>query len=146
MATRPNNSQILQRAAAGMIIAVLIPYGLGGLLLDWAPDWRFENHPVHAVVEGLGALIAIMIAGAQDEKIDLLLSDVVLLHGRNGLDLAEGISRKWADMKVLLMTGYAKVDELQDENGELGFPVIEKPFPEADLGRRIGKLLNIAAD
>jgi PAS domain S-box-containing protein len=104
--------------------------------------WSILKGLGYDVIDGGDGGNAIEIAGAQDQKIDLLLSDVVLPHGQSGLDLAEDISRQWAGMKVLLMTGYAEAEELQNDNGELRFPVIEKPFPVADLGRRIGAMLN----
>jgi DNA-binding NtrC family response regulator len=71
----------------------------------------------------------------------LLLTDVVLPGGNNGPDLAEALSRKWRDMKILLMTGYAERDVLHNNDDVLKYPLIQKPFDTADLSNRITNIL-----
>jgi PAS domain S-box-containing protein len=40
-----------------------VPLGAGLLLRAFGPAWRWEHHPVHALVEGAGALVALIVAG-----------------------------------------------------------------------------------
>ncbi len=149
----PRAQEMAETAVAETDISGETPRGQGQrvMVIEDDPEireviWSILKGLGYDVIDGGDGGNAIEIAGAQNEKIDLLLSDVVLPHEQSGLDLAEDISRKWADMKVLLMTGYADADELQNDKGELRFPVIEKSFPVSDLGRRIGAMLNAAPD
>ena len=57
------------------------------------------------------------------KKIDLLLTDAVLPHGNSGPELAAALSKKWRQMKVLMMTGYAEGDDRPD------YSLIQKPHP-----------------
>lgn len=41
---------------------LVIPVIVGAFLATYFSDWHFENHPLHALAEGLGAFIAISIA------------------------------------------------------------------------------------
>lgn len=67
----------------------------------------------------------------------LLLSDVVMPGTMDGIALARQATRQDPTLKVLLVTGYAQLDE--DEN--LEFPVLAKPYRHADLARRLRELL-----
>jgi len=40
----------------------LVPLGAGFMLGEFSPDWRWMHHPVHALVESVGALIALIVA------------------------------------------------------------------------------------
>jgi signal transduction histidine kinase len=76
-----------------------------------------------------------------DVPIDLLLTDMVMPRGSNGLDLLKEARRIRQDMKVILMSGFAR-----DMQGGLGtiadeFAFLEKPFRPAELASLIGKVL-----
>jgi CheY-like chemotaxis protein len=76
-------------------------------------------------------------------NIDLLLSDVVMPQGLNGVELArraKGIAR---DIKVLLTSGYAG-DVLARLDAENEFPILGKPFRQSELVARVGALLREA--
>jgi signal transduction histidine kinase len=95
----------------------------------------------YKVIDGGDGSEAVSIGNAETELIDLLLTDVVLPGGNNGPDLAEALSRKWRDMKILLMTGYAERDVLHNTDDVLKYPLIQKPFDTADLSNRIADIL-----
>jgi two-component system cell cycle sensor histidine kinase/response regulator CckA len=77
---------------------------------------------------------ALELAAAEDGRIDLLVSDVVL-GGMTGPQLATSLRARRPGLKVLLMSGYA------------GMPVgsvddfLPKPFSPFELARRIRRLL-----
>ena len=67
---------------------------------------------------------------ANDPKIDLVFSDILMPGGMNGLELAHAIRRLYPAMPVLLTTGYS--DSAHD-SVQQGFVVLHKPFDLAGL-------------
>jgi len=93
------------------------------------------------IIDGGDGSKALQIGFGQDEKIDLLLTDVVLPHGNSGPELAKALSEKWREMKVLMMTGYAESQIAPAGDGRPQFPLIQKPFQTNDLSRQIRDML-----
>jgi PAS domain S-box-containing protein len=77
-------------------------------------------------------------------NIDLLLSDVVMPQGLNGVELARRARGIAGDIKVLLTSGYAG-DVLARLDAENEFPILGKPFRQAELVARIGAILRESA-
>src|SRR5215467_6822249 len=67
---------------------------------------------------------------ANDQKIDLIFSDILMRGGMNGLELAHAIRQLYPAMPVLLATGYS--DSGRDAVQQ-GFVVLPKPFDLAGL-------------
>jgi two-component system NtrC family sensor kinase len=67
---------------------------------------------------------------ANDPKIDLFFSDILMPGGMNGLELGHAIRRLYPAMPVLLTTGYS--DSARDAVQQ-GFVVLPKPFDLAGL-------------
>jgi len=74
-------------------------------------------------------------------RVDLLLTDVVMLGPMNGLQLARTVRSRFAAMPVIVMTGYAA--EISRIGAE-GFKVLTKPFDLATLARAVAA--GLAAD
>jgi PAS domain S-box-containing protein len=70
-----------------------------------------------------------------DDKIDLVITDQVMPH-MTGLQLAGLLRRDRPDMPVLLVTGYAEIDE--DVNVQV--PKLAKPFTLAELAAGISRM------
>ncbi|MER2263554.1 PAS domain S-box protein, partial [Methylobacterium oxalidis] len=64
------------------------------------------------------------------QPFDLVLSDLVMPGGMNGLDLAQRVRSRWPALPVLLATGYS--DQAAKAIKE-GFPLISKPYEPAAL-------------
>ena len=77
-----------------------------------------------------------------DTPIQLVLSDVVLPNETSGPELIKIVKRCYPDAKVLLMTGYAEMDILRSEDGELIYPILGKPFTKEELAWNISGLLD----
>ena len=58
---------------------------------------------------------------------NILLSDIVMPGGMDGLELAELVERTWPAMTILLMTGYAGPGRSSK------WPVLHKPFTPRGL-------------
>src|SRR5215831_14378451 len=67
---------------------------------------------------------------ANDPKIDLVFSDILMPGGMNGLEFGHAIRRLYPAMPVLLTTGYS--DSARDAVQQ-GFVVLQKPFDLAGL-------------
>jgi CheY-like chemotaxis protein len=57
-------------------------------------------------------------------RIDLVFSDIVMPSGMNGIHLAQELTKRYPDIRVLLTTGYSDVAAA----GETRFPILRKPF------------------
>src|SRR5262249_8564701 len=67
---------------------------------------------------------------ANNPKIDLVFSDILMPGGMNGLELGHAVRRLYPAMPVLLTTGYS--DSAHD-SVQQGFVVLHKPFDLAGL-------------
>lgn len=71
------------------------------------------------------------------EKVRLVLSDIVMPGGMNGIELAEEIKRSYPDMPVLLTSGYSDAAQA----AETRFVILRKPFDLAVLDQAIHECL-----
>ncbi len=67
---------------------------------------------------------------------DLLLTDY-LLPDVPGTDLAEQLRRRWPNMKVVLMSGYAEDEAVRQRISEGRVRFLQKPFDMSTLAREI---------
>lgn len=87
-----------------------------------------------ASAEGaLGAL-------ANERKVDLVLSDIMMAGSMNGVELAHEINRRRPGLPVLLTSGHA-----EPALRNAGFTVLAKPYDIQTLAHRLGVLINPAA-
>ena len=77
------------------------------------------------------------------QEFELLLSDIVMPQGMNGVELAQEAKRLNKGIKVLLTSGYAG-DVLERHGGVDEFKVIRKPFRSAELAQSVRSLLQEA--
>ncbi|HXX03177.1 MAG TPA: ATP-binding protein [Xanthobacteraceae bacterium] len=73
--------------------------------------------------------------------IDLVFSDILMPGGMNGLDLAKAVRERFANVIVLLTTGYSS--SAQDAMRQ-GFEVLQKPYDLAALERALLNALKAA--
>jgi DNA-binding NtrC family response regulator len=71
----------------------------------------------------------------ESERIDMLVTDLVLPGELNGVALARAVRRERPDLPVLLITGYS--DALVGEGEAIGMPVLTKPFSRSDLAKAV---------
>jgi PAS domain S-box-containing protein len=84
---------------------------------------------------------AIRLSEACKERIDLVLSDVVMPQ-MNGLDLAKRLRERHPDLRLLFMSGYSQTD-LEDRVAlEPDTPLIPKPFSNQALTDQIREILD----
>ncbi|OAF09258.1 hybrid sensor histidine kinase/response regulator [Bradyrhizobium centrolobii] len=76
----------------------------------------------------------------QTEGFDLLLSDIALPNGVNGIEIAREARRLNKGIRVLLASGYAG-DVLERHKAAGEFPLIDKPFRMSELAARLRSIL-----
>jgi PAS domain S-box-containing protein len=85
------------------------------------------------VAEAATEALLLIQAGAPD----VLLTDVVLKTGINGIDLAQSARAARPDLPVIFMSGYTAVPEAQQRIRDTGAPLLSKPFTSAQLERAV---------
>src|SRR4029453_11665073 len=83
---------------------------------------------------------ALAIAARESQRIDLLLTDVVL-PGMRGGDLALRLCAIRPGLRVLFVSGYADEDVMGRGGLAPGAQLLEKPFPPAQLRDRVYQIL-----
>jgi CheY-like chemotaxis protein len=72
-----------------------------------------------------------------EEKIDLLFTDVVIPGSINGWQLAVKALHRRPALKVLYTSGYAKIDMPRDGRLDTGVLLLVKPYRKVDLAKMI---------
>jgi CheY-like chemotaxis protein len=116
------------------------------LLAEDEPDLRelariFLEGYGYKVLEAASAEQAIQLAGAFTERIDLLLTDVIM-PGMSGRQLAENILSKRPQTKIVYMTGYTDDMVVQHKVLEPGVNLLQKPFTKVDLALKVRSTLD----
>jgi PAS domain S-box-containing protein len=107
---------------------------------------------VRRQLEGLGHKV--LVAEAHTEALlliqgpgapDLLLTDVVLATGLNGIDLAEQARKLRPGLPVIFMSGFTAVPDALKRIRETGSPLLSKPFTTPQLERAVNTVCAPAA-
>jgi DNA-binding NtrC family response regulator len=90
----------------------------------------------HSVILADNAAAALpMLKG--DDPPDVLLTDVVLGTGMNGIDLADAARASRPGLPVIFMSGFTAVPEAQQRIQESGAPLLAKPSTLSQLERAL---------
>ena len=118
--------------------------GLSAAVVDDDPILRrvvsqtLRRHGIHVRAFGQGDDALAFVTGPEG-AIDLLVTDVVM-PGLSGTRVARQLAAVRPEAKVLIMSGYADTETL-DNIQRAGFPFIAKPFTPEDLIRRVVGIL-----
>jgi PAS domain S-box-containing protein len=99
----------------------------------------------YQVIEAGDGATALAIIARSDERIDLLLTDVVM-PGMNGDELAHRARRLMPNIKVLFMTGYSRNAFIHEGRLSPDIELIEKPFRSEDLAAKVRAVLDAQID
>jgi signal transduction histidine kinase/ActR/RegA family two-component response regulator len=91
-------------------------------------------------VRNAGTALALLLGG---ERFDLMLSDIVMPGGMNGLDLARRVRQHFPWLPILLSTGFARPAA---EVHQAGFDIIAKPYNAASLLDAINRVRAAAVE
>jgi len=76
------------------------------------------------------------VARIDQKEFDIVVTDI-RMEGMDGIQVLEHIQKKWPRTKVIMITGYAKMDLAREAMGKGVFDFIAKPFRPDDLRRII---------
>jgi CheY-like chemotaxis protein len=76
---------------------------------------------------------------------DVLVTDVVLGGGMNGIDLAAAARRVRANLPVIFISGYTAIAEAQQRMREMGARLLSKPFTTPQLEQAIQEVCTAVA-
>jgi PAS domain S-box-containing protein len=99
---------------------------------------RMMGYDVLTAPDGRSALSVLR----RDPAIQILLSDIVMPHGMNGVELAREAVRLRPDLRVLLASGYP-MSALPCDNGTAAldeFPFLSKPYRSSQLAEALRAL------
>ncbi|MCJ2079928.1 response regulator [Methylobacterium sp. J-090] len=74
----------------------------------------------------------------EQDSFDLVVADLAM-PGMTGVELAEIVRARWADVPVLILTGHAEAIPIPAD-----LPVLRKPFESGDLAAEVSRLLTAA--
>jgi CheY-like chemotaxis protein len=94
----------------------------------------------YAVLTATDGLVARSLLES-DHKIDLLLTDVVMPNGVSGIDLAHIARGLRADLKIILISGYAPTDKGAVFSLPSDWVLLEKPFRQGELATHLAAAL-----
>jgi two-component system CheB/CheR fusion protein len=95
----------------------------------------------HKVLVAETAAAALPMLSGQEAP-DVLLTDVVLGAGMNGIDLAEAARKMKPDFPVIFMSGFSAVSEAQQRIQEIGATLLTKPATLSQLERALNSVMS----
>jgi signal transduction histidine kinase/streptogramin lyase/CheY-like chemotaxis protein len=95
----------------------------------------------HVVLEAQSAATGLAVWANNRDRIDMLISDIIMPGEQNGRDLALSIRGERPDLPVLLISGYDP-DMLNRKADPINFPRLTKPFTFAQLAQAVNAQLN----
>ena len=93
----------------------------------------------HHVLVAEAATEALLLIKAAEP--DILLTDVMLASGMNGVDLAEAATAAKPGLAVAFMSGFTAAPETQERIRATGAPFLSKPFSTPQLERALSRLV-----
>lgn len=115
--------------------AVIDTTSLDGARILLVEDDAAVRDMAHGLLTEFGALVATDPTGAaaqkrldQGDDFDLLLTDIVMPGGLSGIELAGFAARRYPNLAIVLMTGYAGERLQGAKASDLPWPVLRKPF------------------
>jgi two-component system cell cycle sensor histidine kinase/response regulator CckA len=97
---------------------------------------RALSNKGYKIVEADNAEVALELLQQHGEKIDLVLTDVIM-PGMNGPTMVNEIRKNYPNVKVIFMSGYTE-DALEDYEGDVSeINFLQKPFTLKDLAAKV---------
>jgi PAS domain S-box-containing protein len=123
-----------------------LPKGAGQMILVVEDDEALQRLTVSRITAlGYRAVAADSASAALQRLAEgpapaLVFTDVVMPGGMNGHDLALHLQKTMPGVPVLLTSGFA--DDLVDQPAEARFPLLRKPFAQAELAATLHRMIN----
>ena len=93
------------------------------------------------VLEAAHAEDALVAAENYPERIDLMVSDIVM-PGISGFELSKRLASNRPDMKVLFVSGYAEQETAKRAFADPNVAYLQKPFGPAELASKVAEIIS----
>jgi signal transduction histidine kinase/CheY-like chemotaxis protein len=133
-AERPTEPDVAATNAAPMILLVEDDHDVRAYLAEILRDLHYRVLETHDADSALGMI------DRNDVRVDLLLADLVL-PGMSGGQLAEQLTARQPEAKVLLMTGYSPDAIAREWPTDPGIEVLYKPLTQDALEQKVRAIL-----
>jgi CheY-like chemotaxis protein len=124
------------RRKTGAVLLVEDDEEVAALTGEMLQQLGFDVTRVASAASALGAL-------ANERKVDLVFSDIMMPGEMNGVELARELRRRRPDLPVLLTSGYAADARFEAERDRM--TILPKPFDMEDLSVAIAGMMDRAA-
>ena len=94
------------------------------------------GYDLREAASGLQALVAL----EADPCVDLVVLDFAM-PGMNGAEAATEIRKRWPEVLVLFVTGYADMEALTQAGAVGADAIVQKPFRDGELERKVAAIL-----
>jgi PAS domain S-box-containing protein len=133
---KPESAPVTNLTGKGTVLLVEDDNGVRATTRALFQDLGYE------VTEATNAGAALSIV-ERDEPIALVFTDVIMPSGMNGVELANAIIQRRPGLPVLLTSGYTAQRLIPDTLARV-WPILRKPYSQADLSQAVGDLLERA--
>jgi len=120
-----------KKPSYGKILLVEDDDEVAALVSEMLGQLGYEVTRAASAAAALGAL-------ADGRPIDLILSDVMMPGGMNGVEMAQEVRRRRSDIPILLTSGYSEAAAHEAER--VGIQILPKPFHLDDLAAALSAL------
>ena len=109
------------------------------LLLD---DEPIVGRRLRPALDKIGCCVEVFedpkkaVARIDEKEFDIVVTDI-RMEGLDGLQVLAHVQKRWPRTKVIMITGYAKIDLAREAMGKGVFDFIAKPFRPDDLRKII---------
>lgn len=117
-------------SVAGRVLLVEDDEEVATLVTEMLDHLGYEVVHVSSAAAALGAL-------ANERPIDVLLSDIMMPGGMNGVELAREVRMRRPDIPILLTSGYPQSSER--DAGSEGLHILHKPYRLTELAEALDK-------
>lgn len=131
-------AQALLRGGDEHILIVDDREEVAALAADMLAGMGYRTFVAHSGAEALAQLQAL----PDDERPDLVFSDVVMPGGMSGYVLAQTVHERYPDIVVLLTTGFDRDLGALAGGDASGFEILRKPYGLPELARRVRMMLD----
>jgi DNA-binding NtrC family response regulator len=99
------------------------------------------THQGYRCITAANAIDALQIIESNLLQFDMLVTDIKMPGGLDGVGLANKMRQLQPDVAILVITGYAKSQAMKEAKAR-GYRVLEKPFRQAEFDAAIAEELD----
>jgi two-component system cell cycle response regulator CpdR len=107
---------------------------------------RILSEEGYRVLEAEGPAEALQVLGEARGRVDLVVLDVVLRGGADGVGLTKDILAEWPDQRLLYMSAHPAEVLARYGLKDLTMPFLAKPYTRAELLAKVGAALRRRAE